>query len=158
MCSLVFSVLSYNFHKFSRSAPRGDAPRAFITSQKLFYRLYIPLNTPRPAEGRIRCISSFLRVTFFGSSETFNGHSWVGKLVAYCAHLDSAYLSILPWEYFFYSSQRSLSTWWVLVYHQLQPLGCRSYPSISSECSAFPLHRIQNIFTRFWINLYRFCD
>ena len=130
--SLVFPDLSYNFHKFSRSAPRGDAPRAFITSQKIVQSsLHPPKHRACPAEERIRCISSF-----FGSSETFNGHSWVGKPVASCAHLDSAYLSILPWEYFFYSSQRSLSAWWVLIYHQLQPLGCRSYPSISSECSA----------------------
>ena len=88
--------------------------------------------------------------------------NWVGRLVASCANLDNAHLPILPGKYFFHSSQRLLSAWYVLVYHQ-------HYISNLQVILLFPpflprlsiarnssLHRFQNILTRFWTILHRF--
>ena len=73
---------------------------------------------PRRADSGAYALSFTSLSSIIWDVQWTQSSNWVGKLVASCAHLDNVHLSISPWKYFFYSSQRPLSAWCVLVYHQ----------------------------------------
>ena len=99
------------------SPPARRAPWAFLLSNKCSVQSSV--HPPPPKSGfRASALSFTSLSSIIRDVQWTQSSNWTGKLVASCAHLDNAHPPILPWKYFFYSSQRPLSAWCVWVYHQ----------------------------------------
>ena len=164
MCSLTFYFhpIIHKVISNRSSPPARRAPGAILVSKKCSVQSSVH-PPPQKSGFRASALSFTSLSSIIGDVQWTQSSNGTGKLVASCAHLDNVHPPILPWKYFFYSSQLEAI---VHVVHfglppalHRQPSGCLSFPFISSECSASlrtPLPRFQNIFTRFWINLHRF--